>query len=206
MRTGFRIVVMMALLAGAGAGGTAMAQTAPSIPDAPDAIPAHLFTDIPDVATVGMPELSFTPSAAIEADYGKYYYFHRADVSFATALADLRECDGLARSLPMRRDDSGVLLPNSYASNVGGLVGGAIMGGIGVAMVAADKRNERRANMRRCMHYKGYQRFGLPKSLWQAFNFEEGLSSVKEVDRQRMLAQQARVATTPGIVQQDLGL
>jgi hypothetical protein len=56
------------------------------------------------------------------------------------------------------------------------------------------------------MHYKGYQRFGLEKGLWQKFNFEEGYASIAEADRQRMLAQQARVASTVGLNQKDQGL
>ena len=49
------------------------------------------------------------------------------------------------------------------------------------------------------MNYKGYDRYGLNKDVWQQFNFEEGLSSVRDEDRQRMLAQQAKAAslTTP---------
>ena len=45
------------------------------------------------------------------------------------------------------------------------------------------------------MNYKGYDRYALPKDVWSKFNFEEGLTSVKEVDRQRMLALQAKAAS-----------
>jgi len=48
--------------------------------------------------------------------------------------------------------------------------------------------------MRRCMNYKGYDRYGLNKDVWQKFNFEEGLNRVDEDDRQLMLAKQAKAA------------
>ena len=49
--------------------------------------------------------------------------------------------------------------------------------------------------MRRCMNYKGYDRFGLSKNVWSEFNFEEGLNPVKEDYRQQLLAMQAKAAS-----------
>jgi heme/copper-type cytochrome/quinol oxidase subunit 1 len=40
------------------------------------------------------------------------------------------------------------------------------------------------------MHYKGYQRYGLEKELWQKFNFEEGFSTTDAPERTAKLAQQ----------------
>jgi hypothetical protein len=170
---------------------------------------ADLRTAVPDPATVQMPDLAFTSSPEIEGAFDKYYYFHRDDTSFAEALADVRECDDYARGIPTRPGASGTpygetLYPMAYTA--GGVIGNALLSGIGAAMMSADARAERRIDMRRCMHYKGYQRFGLEKSLWQKFNFEEGYSSIDERDRQRMLAQQAKVASTAGLVRKDLGL
>ena len=179
-------------------------------PSEPETVGADLLTAIPDPATVVMPDLAFKPTPEIEATYEKYYYFRRVDTTFQEALADVRECDGLARGLAMSTNYN-----TSYyyygASPLAGAVGGAIGSAIAVAIFgSAELRKARRVNMRRCMHYKGYQRFGLEKGRWQTFNFEEGLSSVKEVDRQRMLAQQAKVAASvvPAALvgQKDLGL
>lgn len=61
-------------------------------------------------------------------------------------------------------------------------------------------------NMRRCMGYKGYARFGLQKDLWQKFNFEEGLSKKSGETRQIMLAQQAKVASGERPTAKELGL
>lgn len=173
--------------------------------DVQETVSADLLTAVPDPASVVMPDLAFTPSPAIEATYDKYFYFHRADTGFEEALVDLRECDGFARGLVS--SVTYTRAPYPYTNTVGGLVGGAIGNALAYAIYgSAEKRKLRRANMRRCMHYKGYQRFGLEKEAWQKFNFEEGLVSVKEGDRQRMLAQQAKVASAPGIQQRDLGL
>jgi len=55
---------------------------------------------------------------------------------------------------------------------------------------------QRRTNLRTCMGYKGYSRFGLNKDLWQAFNFEEGNNTVPEDERQQYLQMQAKAAIT----------
>ncbi len=60
--------------------------------------------------------------------------------------------------------------------------------------------------MRRCMNYKGYDRFGLDKQLWEDFNFEEGNRQVAEADRQQMLARQALVASAARPLTAALGL
>jgi hypothetical protein len=170
-----------------------------------EAVSVDLLTAIPDQAAVVMPVLTFSATPEIEAVYDKYYYFHRADTNFTTALADIRECDAFARGLTTGMGYTST--PYPYAGTMAGAVGGAIAN-VMVMMIfgSAEKRKLRRTNMRRCMHYKGYERYGLKRDLWEKFNFEEGLSSVKEVDRQRYLAQQAKVASTPGLAQKDLGL
>ena len=180
----------------------------PAAAEAPaegEAVSVDLLTAVPDPSTVVMPELTFAATPEIEAVYDKYYYFHRADTNFSTALADLRECDAFARGLTTGIGYTAT--PYPYAGTMAGAVGGAIAN-VMVMMIfgSAAKRQLRRTNMRRCMHYKGYERYGLKRDLWEKFNFEEGLSSVKEVDRQRYLAQQAKVASTPGLSQKDLGL
>ena len=90
---------------------------------------------------------------------------------------------------------------------VGGVIGGAIGGALAQAIYgSAEKRNKRRVNMRRCMHFKGYARHGISKDLWEAFNFEEGLSGVEEQDRQKMLAAQVLVASSTLSGNEDIGL
>lgn len=146
-----------------------------------------------DEAAVPLPALAFKPDPALEKDFDKYYYFHRADTDFRAALADLRDCDGFARGLASPFGN--MATPYPYAGTLAGAAGGAIAN-IMVAAIfgSAQLRATRRITMRRCMFYKGYQRFGVPKDLWQAFNFEEGFGPIAEDKRQAFLMQQAKVA------------
>lgn len=165
----------------------------------------NVMTAIPDPATVPMPDLAFTSTPLIEADFDKYYVFNRGETGFAEALTDIRECDNLARGL-----DSGYRYqqaPYPYTYTMAGAAGGVIANVlIGAIFGSSEKRRLRRVNMRRCMHYKGYGRYGLAKEQWEPFNFEEGFDGVKEPERQALLAQQARVASGPVPAGKDLGL
>jgi hypothetical protein len=147
-----------------------------------------------DVAAINLPALAFAPDPDSAKDFDKYYYFHRADTDFRAALADIRDCDGLSRGLSSPYGNASV--PYPYAGTMAGAVGGAI-GNLMVAAIfgSAQKRAARRVNMRRCMFFKGYQRYGLPKNVWEKFNFEEGLSTVEEKKRQAYLMQQAKAAS-----------
>ncbi len=158
-----------------------------------------------DVAKVAMPELAFQATPEDEKSFDKYYYFNRPGTDFATAYADISECDGYARGL-----SSGITYqqaPYPYAGTMAGAVGGAIGNAMAMAIFgSAEKRRLRRVNMRKCMNFKGYERYGLSKELWEPFNFEEGLSSVSETDRQRYLMQQALVASSHTPTTKGLGL
>lgn len=158
-----------------------------------------------DAATVKMPELAFTPDAGDTGNYDKYYYFHRPDTDFATAYDDVRECDGYARGLA-----SGIgytEVPYPYAGTLGGAIGGAL-GNVMAELIwgSGERRRARRVNMRTCMHFKGYDRYGLPKKLWTAFNFEEGLVDVNDARRTSHLQQQALVASAARPQEKALGL
>jgi hypothetical protein len=149
-----------------------------------------------DPATIPLPDLAFVPDAAAESNYDKYFYFHRADTDFATAYADLQECDGYARGLSFRVGNSP--LTSMYAGTLGGALGGVIGNAIADAVFgSAERRRLRRVNMSTCMTFKEYGVFGLPKSLWETFNFEEGNVTIAEGRRQEMLRIQARVASGP---------
>jgi hypothetical protein len=159
---------------------------------------------IPDPAKLELPNLSGPTTAEDEGAFDKYFYFHRADTSFEQALADIRECDGYARGLasPYGYQD----VPYPYAGTLAGAAGGAI-GNLMVSLIfgSAELRKARRTNMRRCMNYKGYDRYGLNKDVWQEFHFEEGLGSVKEEERQLKLAKQAKAASLVAPVGKVLG-
>ena len=163
---------------------------APAVePAAPSAGPAV------DPSTIPLPDLAFQPDEEAIRNYVKYFYFHRENNDFATAHSDLLECDAYARgfaSLPYMNT------PYPYAGTLGGAIGGAIGNAMADAIWgSAQRRQLRRINMRTCMTFKGYRVYGLPKSLWEEFNFEEGLNSVEESRRAQLLRVQARVASGP---------
>lgn len=144
---------------------------------------AAAATEVVDGSAVRMPDLAFTPDAEAQGGYFKYFYFHRADTDFATAYADIRECDGYTRDLAVRSSAPG-----------GGLFGAILADAI---HGSAQRRTQRRMIMRTCMGFKGYSAFGLRKDLWEAFNFDEGNSSPTEARRQALLRIQARAASGP---------
>jgi hypothetical protein len=152
-----------------------------------------------EIAAVQTPALAFQETPQIAADYDKYFYFHRPDTSFDEAYADITECDALARGARYYVG-SGEPYPGYYGVNYG--LGGAIGGAIASAMVdaifgSAERRKMRRTNMRTCMHYKGYDRYGLDRDQWKIFNFEEGNGPEEPDIRARDLLVQARVAAGP---------
>jgi hypothetical protein len=154
---------------------------------------------------VAMPELAFTGNGTEAADFDKYYAFHRDGTDYATAFADLVECDGYARGLTSGINYQEPVYP--YAGTMAGAVGGALANAMVAAIFgSAEKRRLRRVNMRTCMNFKGYDRFGLPKSVWDKFNFEEGLGSVNEQKRLAYLRQQAMVASSGNLQGKALGL
>jgi hypothetical protein len=141
-----------------------------------------------------MPKLAFTADAEIERNYFKYFFFHREGTDFATAYADLQECDGYAQGLAYRMGYTPVHGVGLLPGLAGGLIGSAISDAI---FGSAQRRQQRRIIMRTCMGYKDYKTFGLPKNLWTEFNFSEGNSSPPEDRRQEMLRMQARAASGP---------
>jgi hypothetical protein len=172
------------------------AQAAPEA--APENAPEAAAAAAPaiDPASIQLPDLHFTPDDHAIDNFEKYFFFNRADTGFATAYADLQECDGYARGLSYRTGYTAV--PYPYAGTVGGIIGGVVVGVMDDAIYgSAERRRLRRVNMRTCMGFKGYTAFGLPKAIWEQFNFEEGNAHVEEGRRQRFLQMQARAASGP---------
>lgn len=183
----------------AGASPPAEAGTAAPAP-APVAIDPYAV----DPETIVVPALTFEITPANAADFDKYYYFNRADTDFRAALTDLLDCDGLARGLSSGRGWADT--PYPYNTTAAGAAGGIIANLLVSAIFgSAEIRRLRRVNMRNCMFYKGYQRYGLDKEIWEDFNFEEGLDGVSEEARVGFLRQQARIASGPRPQQEALG-
>lgn len=161
-----------------------------------------------DEAKIKVPDLVFVETDKIVSDYGKYFYFHRAGVDFATAYADIRECDAYARGPYQSSDLSSSSTayadtPYPYTGTMVGAAGGAI-GNMMVMSVEVARRTEiersrlRRVNMRTCMGFKGYLRYGLTGGLWGKFNFDA--NAARSMPRSRQLEyfqKQAKIASGP---------
>jgi hypothetical protein len=151
-----------------------------------------------EVAAIEMPELAFEYGKVKPKDFEKYFYFHRPDTSFDQAFADITECDSLGSGINFYMGaDSGAIASamtqyGVLAGGIGGMIGGLMADAI---FGSAERRKLKRINIRTCMFYKGYDRYGLKKDLWQEFHFEEGLSRENADKRQTALLRQALVAS-----------
>ncbi len=151
-----------------------------------------------EVAAIDMPELAFEYGKVKPKDFDKYFFFHRPDTSFDQAFADISECDSLGSGINVYMGvDSGAIASamtqyGVLAGGIGGMIGGLMADAI---FGSAERRKLKRINIRTCMFYKGYDRYGLKKDLWQEFHFEEGLSRENADKRQTALLRQALVAS-----------
>ncbi len=149
------------------------------------------------VAAIAQPDIAFEETPDTIKTYEKYFYFHRDDTKFDQAFHDISECDALSRGINFYNQvDTGAAMAQH------GLLAGAVGGAIGSLMAdaifgSAERRKIRRVNMRRCMGFKGYNRYGMEKEKWQDFHFEEGHGSVKGEKRRNYLLMQAKVASGP---------
>lgn len=161
--------------------------------------PMRQFTET-EIAAVKMPDLAFDAAKVEPNDFEKYFIFHRPETGFAEAYADITECDALASGMSIYRGvDAGTMAAQTAQY---GLLAGAIGGAIANVMVdaifgSAERRKARRVNLRNCMFFKGYDRYGLEKEVWQTFNFEEGFGKTEADVRGEKLLMQARVASGP---------
>lgn len=165
--------------------------------------------ELPNPATLQMPQLAFASTPEIEADFDKYFYFHRDETGFEEAYADIRECDALASGSNIYLGANQAAMNSAMAQY--GVLPGAVGGALGSVLAdaifgSAARRQARRINLRNCMGFKGYQRYGLAGDLWKEFNFEEGHGRKKEGERDDALELQALVASGPKPEAQELGL
>lgn len=157
--------------------------------------------------TPAYPRLDFTETPEIAATYDKYFYFHRDATAMDEAMDDIRECDALSSGSSIYLN-GGTTIQTQMTMQYG--LAGGVGGALGAAMAdaifgSAARRAQYRVNMRNCMGWKGYQRFGLSHERWEAFHFEEGLGRKREAVRQVALMQQAMVASGPAPQGKELG-
>ncbi|HEY0595376.1 hypothetical protein [Sphingopyxis sp.] len=161
-------------------------------------VPMQHFT-ADEVAAVAVPDTAFEATPADVETYDKYFYFHRDSTDFDTAYNDISECDAVSSGINFYGGGDSYMT-NYYIGQYGlaGAAGGVIGSAVADAIFgSAERRRIRRINMRNCMGFKGYDRYGMEKERWQAFHFEEGFGRVKDEKRTGYLMKQARVASGP---------
>lgn len=129
------------------------------------------------------------PAAGDSKSYNKYFVFHKAGVSQNEARSDLEFCYKfvsdveMLRKMPkfvalnqeaLRRTDKGY--PYTYGS---GLVDTLIYG----AAISALNNRIIRVNWRKCMGFKGYQRYGVSKEIWSRLNGGTTASAIDALSR-----------------------
>lgn len=115
---------------------------------------------------------AYQPGRGDEGDFWRYFFFWKGEVAPEAARADLLECADYARDpalwarIPERMPlEGGVRGPNGTEGQFG-LAGAAIFSLVEGGLV----RRITLANMRRCMGFKGYRRYGLSAAIWRSLN------------------------------------
>ena len=130
-----------------------------------------------EIAAIALPAVAFEADDEDIRNFDKYFFFHRPDTSFSEAYADVTECDALGSGISIYRgaDPAAVGAASAQYGLLPGAIGGAIAGVfIDAVFGSAERRKLQRENIRMCMSFKGYDRYGLRKNLWEEFNFAEG--------------------------------
>ena len=182
---------------------------------APVAAAAQPAPDKADAAAIAVPDLRFQPTESDQRDFGKYFYFHKPGVSFEAARADLTECRGYSQNLglfpkiPANVPINANFIEQTYEDPPGNLrvaevdpytIPGAIAytvveAGIGALVIPGEINKRVVANMRKCMGFKAYKRYGLSRDLWRQLN-QGGL--------EQALLMQAKIASGPEPTQDSL--
>lgn len=166
---------------------------------------------VPSTDGLEPPKLDFAANPKLAQDFDKYFYFHRPGTTFAEAHADIRECHALAGGKVAYRGRSefaeaytiSSLIPQyGLAGGIGGALGGAL---VGLIVGGGNGDKVHRINLRNCMGFKGYQRYGLPKDLWEEFNLSPDKSRKNSAARERAFKLQALAASGAQPKQEAIG-
>lgn len=130
--------------------------------------------DRPDPKTIAVPDLVPRSPQRGSSAYDESFYFYKAGVSYEAAFSDLDECRMYALSTPLLAVPPRFVPLGGDAIAEGRARSGAAMtqyGVIGVLIsgiiIANAEEDAIRFNTRRCMAYKGYERYGTQRAIWK---------------------------------------
>lgn len=147
-------------------------------------------TSVPDEASVKVPNIAQSNDPAVIHDGYKFYFFHNPSVTFKEAFEDFRECRSYLTAGAAPRVPGFVPFGEEHRKDAPpttspyGLVGGALLAIIEPKM----ERGVRSTKMRRCMGTRGYVRYPVSGSAFDALN---------SGDEATIIATQAKLATSP---------
>jgi hypothetical protein len=145
---------------------------------------------LPEPASISVPDVA-TSDPKVLAQGHKFFFFHRADTSFADAVSDIATCRSFMRRGELRPLSKFIPWeePASRAAQRAvspyGLVGAVISSIITPKLDRGADNNI----LRRCMEPRGYQRFPVAEAIWNDMNGEK--------DEQRNILMQAKLASGP---------
>ena len=153
--------------------------------------------DLPDPATIILPDISPISDPQLRDDGLKFFYFYKPGISFAAAHADLMDCyrylaGGEAVTLPgfvpwVEEGRHRTIERTPQYGVVGAIIGELVAGPL--------ERSRRNTIMRRCMEPRGYARYPLRRDSWHA---------IVDGDVAQALLKQARLAPGPAPADQAL--
>jgi hypothetical protein len=124
----------------------------------------------PDPGTLELPDLTPPRDPKVIEDGWKYFYFHKAGITYAEAYQDFSECyrylpvAGASPLLPMFapwHETPGVqVIPPSYNFGLIGM-------GIAALVMGPIERRAHQAPLRRCLETRGYVRYPLAENVWR---------------------------------------
>ena len=122
----------------------------------------------PDPSTLALPDL--TPSGDPDAieNGRKYFYFHKAGVTYEEAYADFLDCYRFLPAAGISIENAALPLFTSWGEPVGALTGEEVKNASDAGLFARSReRRTTQSRMRRCMEPRGYVRYGIPEISWE---------------------------------------
>lgn len=149
---------------------------------------------MPDPATITVPDLAFKPTRGDIRNYDSYFYFNKPGVGYEKAFADIMECRSYSQvfSFMPPTPDFVPLGSEPYAADMSDKYANAALGfgliGVGVLGFAMDILSDydKNSNMRRCMGYKGYKRYGTAYAVWR--QIDKGKDEAPKIARLALIA------------------
>jgi len=132
----------------------------------------------PDPLKMTAADLTFEADEKHTKEFHKYFYFHKDGLGYDQALNEIGECNVYQEGPIAGGNEAVPIVPRfvslsesqSYVPYVYNDMGGGVVGAIIGDMMAAPILQKNKAQrFRKCMEYKGYDRYGVSKDVWKTF-------------------------------------